>query len=44
MTNQAIHVRRQRRRTLTDRMVAALPRRRQPYFHPDPELPKHGAL
>jgi integrase len=42
MTNQAIHVRRQRRRTLTDRMVAALPRRRQPYFHPDPELPKHG--
>jgi hypothetical protein len=22
--------------------VAALPRRSQPYFHPDPELPKHG--
>ena len=25
---------------LTD-LVAALPRRSQPYFHPDPELPKH---
>ena len=23
-------------------MVAALPRRRDRYFHPDPELPKHG--
>jgi hypothetical protein len=31
-----------RRRTLTDRMVAALPRRPQTYFHPDVELPKHG--
>ena len=35
-------VRRPRRRTLTDTMVAALPRRATPYFHPDPELPKHG--
>jgi integrase len=34
--------RRPRRKTLTDKMVAALPRRPQPYFHPDPELPKHG--
>jgi integrase len=34
--------RRQRRRTLTDKMVAALPRRRARYFHPDPELPGHG--
>jgi integrase len=34
--------RRPRRKVLTDAMVAALPRRRQPYFHPDPELPKHG--
>jgi integrase len=43
MADQAIiPQRRQRRRTLTDRMVAALPRRSQPYFHPDPELPKHG--
>jgi integrase len=33
---------RQRRRTLTDKMVAALPRKPKPYFHPDPELPKHG--
>jgi hypothetical protein len=34
--------RRPRRQVLTDKMVAALPRRSQPYFHPDPELPKHG--
>ncbi len=34
--------RRPRRQVLTDRMVAALPRRSEPYFHPDPELPKHG--
>lgn len=34
--------RRQRRKTLTDRMVAALPRKRKRYFHPDPELPSHG--
>jgi len=33
---------RARRRTLTDRMVAQLPRRPKPYFFPDPELPKHG--
>ena len=33
---------RQRRPILTDRMVAELPRRPTPYFHPDPELPKHG--
>ena len=31
-----------RRKVLTDAMVATLPRRAQPYFHPDPELPKHG--
>jgi integrase len=43
MTDQTIrHARRQRRRLLTDKMVAALPRQAQPYFHPDPELPKHG--
>ena len=35
-------VRRPRRRTLTDKQVAALPRRSTTYFHPDPELPKHG--
>jgi integrase len=35
-------VRRQRRKQLTDLMVAALPRRRAPYFFPDVELPKHG--
>jgi integrase len=34
--------RRLRRRVLTDKMVAELPRRPQPYFQPDPELPKHG--
>jgi hypothetical protein len=34
--------RRPRRKVLTDAMVAALPRRPAPYFHPDPELPKHG--
>jgi integrase len=34
--------RRPRRKVLTDAMVAALPRRRDRYFHPDPELPKHG--
>jgi integrase len=27
---------------LTDKMVAALPRRPQAYFYPDPELPKFG--
>jgi integrase len=43
MTEQATHpARRQRRRVLTDKMVAALPRRPQVYFHPDPELPKFG--
>ena len=35
-------IRRQRRRTLTDKQIAALPRRATTYFHPDPELPKHG--
>ena len=40
MTESAM--RRPRRRTLTDKMVAALPRKPKPYFHPDPELPKHG--
>jgi integrase len=34
--------RRQRRKVFTDKMVAALPRRRKRYFHPDPELPGHG--
>jgi integrase len=34
--------RRPRRKVLTDNMVANLPRRAQPYFEPDPELPKHG--
>ena len=34
--------RRSRRKVLTDKMVAALPRKPKPYFHPDPELPKHG--
>jgi integrase len=34
--------RRQRRKVLTDRMVAALPRRRKRHFHPDPEMPGHG--
>jgi hypothetical protein len=34
--------RQRRRRVLTDKQVAALPRRATTYFHPDPELPKHG--
>ena len=35
--------RRQRRKTLTDTMVAGLPRRPgQTYYFPDPELPKFG--
>jgi integrase len=34
--------RRQRRKVLTDKMVAALPRRPKAYFEPDPELPSHG--
>jgi integrase len=34
--------RRARRQVLTDVGVAALKRRRAPYFFPDPELPKHG--
>jgi integrase len=34
--------RRQRRKVLTDNMIGALKRRSAPYFHPDPELPKHG--
>jgi integrase len=43
MTNQdAKPKRRPRRQTLTDNMVANLPRRATPYFHPDPELLKHG--
>jgi integrase len=42
MTDQAIQARRPRRKTLTDRTVAGLPRRPQVYFHPDPELVKHG--
>jgi Arm DNA-binding domain len=35
-------VRRKRRQRLTNKQVAALPRRRARYFHPDPELPSHG--
>ena len=35
-------VRRQRRKTLSDAMVAALPTKAKRYFHPDPELPMHG--
>jgi integrase len=35
-------IRRQRRPQLTDRMIAALERRAAPYFHPDPELGRHG--
>jgi integrase len=34
--------RRQRRKTLTDKMVAALPRKRKRYFFPDCEMPGHG--
>jgi integrase len=34
--------RRQRRKVLTDTMIAALPRKPVAYFHADPELPKHG--
>jgi integrase len=37
-----IRQRRRRRQVFTDAMVAALPRRTAAYFHPDPELPKHG--
>jgi integrase len=33
---------RQRRKTLTTKMVASLPRKRKRYFHPDPEMPSHG--
>jgi hypothetical protein len=37
--------RRQRRKTLTDTMIAALPRRAgKTYYAPDPEMPKHGFL
>ena len=42
MTIDQPAARRPRRRGLTDRQVAALPRRATTYFHPDPELPKHG--
>jgi integrase len=34
--------RRQRRKKLTDKQVAELPRKRARYFHPDPEMPGHG--
>jgi Arm DNA-binding domain len=34
--------RRQRRKQLTDKTLSELPRPLKPYFHPDPELPKHG--
>ena len=40
---EPVRRRRQRRKTLTDTMVAGLPRRPgQTYYFPDPELPKHG--
>lgn len=39
---EPIQQRRQRRKVLTDNMVASLPRRAAAYFFPDPELPKHG--
>jgi integrase len=42
MIAEAPTIRRNRRKTLTDRMVAALPRKRSRYFHPDPEQPGHG--
>ena len=42
MTEIAQRQRRARRRVLADKMVAELPRKARPYFHPDPELPKHG--
>ena len=35
-------VRRQRRKVLTDRMIAGLPRKANRYFFPDPELPLNG--
>jgi integrase len=38
----ATDTRRQRRQVLSDKQVATLPRRPAVYFHPDPELPKHG--
>ena len=41
MTEQPVR-RRRRRPVLTDAQVAALPRRATTYFHPDPELPRHG--
>ena len=34
--------RRRRRPVLTDAQIAALPRKPAAYFHPDPELPRHG--
>ena len=34
--------RRQRRKKLTDKQVAELPRKAARYFHPDPEQPSHG--
>jgi len=37
-----VRQRRARRRVLTDKMVSELPRKAEPYFYPDPELPKHG--
>jgi integrase len=39
---QAEPARRNRRKTLSDKQVAALPRKRKRYFHPDPEMPGHG--
>jgi integrase len=39
---QAEPARRNRRKTLSDKQVANLPRKRKRYFHPDPELAGHG--
>jgi integrase len=40
--NETPTPRQRRRRVLTDKQIAVLPRRATTYFHPDPELPKHG--
>jgi integrase len=43
VSNSSTPLRRQRRETLSDTQVAKLARKaRKVYFHPDPELPKHG--
>jgi integrase len=42
MIEETHRERRPRRRVLTDKMVPELPRKARPYFHPDPEMAKHG--